>query len=320
MISPTELKAIKRLLFRVDGATAFAILDGAAQPDLPATLAHYHPECHCLLRGVLEPDLAAAAPYLVALESEVPFTDWVLSLWGQSRAIFGVSHRDLHALNRHFRRYFMIEYEDREVYFRYYDPTVLRNYLPTCTGMELIAFFGDVECFIVEDGDPGEALLFRLAGGVLWQRAMVLKNSDQVLSIEGAVERSQREPRGGDGKLTVRPEQLKQLGMSIYLERMRLYLNEVFPESRKVPRAALERTINELTERAAGYKLVLENHVAAFLAAAWILGVDFDEAYPGAQEVLLDYEMDCGRKAEWLWDFIDATAASVEAGDSGAEP
>ncbi|WP_129127732.1 DUF4123 domain-containing protein [Geomonas oryzae] len=316
MIEPTELKAIKLLLFKAMGTTAFAIVDGAAQPDLLASLAQHRPESYCLFRGALEPDMARVAPYLVALEPEVPFTDWVFSLWGLSRAIFGLSYRDLHSLKSHLRRHVMIEYEDREVYFRYYDPTVLRNYLPTCLAVELRAFFGDVECFLAEDEEPGNAWIFRLEGAALGQRSVVLRESGPLLAVNGPV--AKREPRAGSGRLAVRPEQLKQLGMSIYLERMRLYLNEVFPESRKVPRASLERMITELTERAAGYKLVLETHVAAFLAAAWILGMDFDESYPAAKEVLLDYEMDCGRKVEWLWDFIDATA--VEAGDRGAEP
>lgn len=318
MIEPTELKALKRLLFDAKGGTAFAIVDGAAQPDLLACLARHQPESYCLFRGELEPDMARVAPYLVALEPEAPFTDWVLSLWGLSRAIFGLSYGDLHSLKSHLRRPVMIEYEDREVYFRYYDPTVLRNYLPTCLAVELRAFFGDVECFIAEDAEPGNAWTFHLDGAALGQRSVVLRESGPLLAVSGPV--AKREPRAGSGRLTVRPEQLKQLGMSIYLERMRLYLNEVFPESRKVPRAALERLITELTDRAAGYKLVLENHVAAFLAAVWILGTNFDEAYPVAREVLLDYEMDCGRKVEWLWDFIDATAASAEAGDRGAEP
>ncbi|WP_162604873.1 DUF4123 domain-containing protein [Geomonas ferrireducens] len=319
MISAADVKTFKRLLLCMEGARAFALLDGAAQPDLLATLTHYQPEHYCLLRGQLAPDLAAVAPYLVTLEPEAPFTDWVMSLWGLSSGVLGVSRRDLHWLNRHFRSLILIEHADRQAYFRYYDPVVLRNYLPTCTEVELRAFFGDVEFFIVEDEEPGVALIYGFDGEVLRQHMVALGGGAQLDILHGLAERNRLRPQGKAGKLNVRPEQLQQLGMSIYLERMRLYLNEVFPESRKVPRANLERMIMELTERAAGYKLVLENHVAAFLAAAWILGMKFDESYPAAREVLLDYEMDCGRKAEWLWDFIDATAASLGTGDGGRE-
>ncbi len=319
MTSATDLKALKRLLLCAEGARAFALLDGAAQPDLLAILAHYQPERYCLLRGALAPDLAAVAPYLVALEPEAPFTDWVMSLWGLSRCVLGVSRRDLHGLNRHFRSLILIEHADRQAYFRYYDPVVLRNYLPTCTEVELRAFFGDVEFFLVEFEEPGGALIFAFDGEVLHQRMVVLREGTPLCTFHGLAGQNRLRPRVEAGKLNVRPEQLQQLGMSIYLERMRLYLNEVFPESRKIPRTDLERMITELTERAAGYKLVLENHIAAFLAAAWILGMNFDESYPAAREVMLDYEMDCGRKADWLWDFIDATVASPGTGDGGRE-
>jgi len=39
-------------------------------------------------------------------------------------------------------------------------------------------------------------------------------------------------------------------------------------------------------------------------------GVDriaFDEDFKAAKEVLEDYEMDTGMKAQWLWNFIEAT-------------
>jgi hypothetical protein len=319
MTPAADLKTLKRLLLSREDARAFALLDGAGQPDLLEILAHYQPEHYCLLRGALAPDLAAVVPYLVALEPEAPFTDWVMSLWGLSSGVLGVSRRDLHGLNRHFRSLILIEHADRQAYFRYYDPVVMRNYLPTCTEVELRAFFGDVELFIVEHEEPGVALIFEFDGEVLYQRMVVLAEGAQSGTLHGVAERNRLRPQGVAGKLNVRPEQLQQLGMSIYLERMRLYLNEVFPESRTVTRTNLERMIMDLTERAAGYKLVLENHVAAFLAAAWILGMNFDESYPAAREVLLDYEMDCGRKAEWLWDFIDATAASLGTGDGGRE-
>ncbi len=319
MTSAADVKTLKRLLLCMEGARAFAMLDGAAQPDLFAILARYQPERYCLLRGALAPDLAAVAPYLVALEPEAPFTDWVMSLWGLSSAVLGVSHRDLHWLNRHFRSLILIEHADREAYFRYYDPVVLRNYLPICTEVELRAFFGEVEFFIVEDEEPGIALIFGFDGEVLHKHMVALGEGVQLGTLHGLAERNRLRPQGEAGKLNIRPEQLQQLGMSIYLERMRRYLNEVFPESRMVTRTKLERMIMELTERAAGYKLVLENHIAAFLAAAWILGMNFDEVYPAAREVLLDYEMDCGRKADWLWDFIDATAASLGTGDGGRD-
>lgn len=50
--------------------------------------------------------------------------------------------------------------EGREVYFRYYDPRVLRLFLPTCTPEEINTFFGPVACFLMEAEEPDILLQF----------------------------------------------------------------------------------------------------------------------------------------------------------------
>jgi hypothetical protein len=51
--------------------------------------------------------------------------------------------------------------------FRYYDPRVLRTYLPTCSQQDLGEFFGPVLNYVVEGEDPAELLRFQFAGGKL---------------------------------------------------------------------------------------------------------------------------------------------------------
>jgi len=55
----------------------------------------------------------------------------------------------------------------KPLYFRFYDPRVLRTYLPTCNASELAQIFGPVECYVQEGEDPGVLLRFRQAGGKL---------------------------------------------------------------------------------------------------------------------------------------------------------
>jgi hypothetical protein len=55
--------------------------------------------------------------------------------------------------------------EGRKLYFRFYDPRVLRVYLPTCTTDERSTFFGPVTCFLMEGEEPDELLLFPAAPG-----------------------------------------------------------------------------------------------------------------------------------------------------------
>lgn len=314
MIGPRELYALKAQLFQWERATVFAILDGASMPELPAVIDSFDLDYKCLYRGVLQPDMAQVAPYLVALDREAPFTDWVLSNgWGMNWGIFGVSSVDIQVLNRHLRRFVKVEVGGKNVYFRYYDPTVMRNYLPTCTSDELRTVFGPVVFFFLEDENAQIARMFLFGENTLQQEALSLNEMDTGIAADAvAASFAERETSACGDILTMRPEQVKHLGQSIYVGRMRGYLHEVFPESKQVPREVLGQIIVELTERAAGYKLVLETHVAPFLAAAWIFGMDFDEDFRAAKEVLEDYDMDCGRKAQWLWDFIDATAGEVE--------
>src|SRR5947208_16347929 len=66
-----------------------AVLDGASAPDLVKTLYEHEPEYCCLYRGVLPPDIATVAPYLVRLEPDNKFSEWILAEgWGVHWGIF----------------------------------------------------------------------------------------------------------------------------------------------------------------------------------------------------------------------------------------
>jgi hypothetical protein len=41
------------------------------------------------------------------------------------------------------------------MYFRFYDPRVLRSFLPTCTEPECAEFFGPIGRFVMEAEQPG---------------------------------------------------------------------------------------------------------------------------------------------------------------------
>jgi hypothetical protein len=156
MIEPNILQAVKAQLFSTQGAQVFTILDGASVPDLLVNMATFNPEHICLYRGELAPDMAEVAPYLAFLERGAPFTDWVISHgWGQHWGIFGVTRADLKELRKHFRKFLMVYDESaKSLYFRYYDPRVLRVYLPTCNAQELKTVFGPVMSYLMEDEDP----------------------------------------------------------------------------------------------------------------------------------------------------------------------
>lgn len=164
-------EAITTRLFEDDDLNVFGILDGAAIPDLLTHLYSSELEYECLYRGELQPDMAEVAPYLVRLDKVSRFTNWVIEQgWGNHWGIFALSRQDLGPLRRHFRTLLVVHDSNaKPLYFRYYDPRVLRVYLPTCNASELAAIFGPVERYFLEASQPGEILTFGNNSGVLLQ-------------------------------------------------------------------------------------------------------------------------------------------------------
>lgn len=159
-ITPS-LERLRDLLFGAEDESLYMILDGASVPDLLPQLSQAREEWACLYRGELEPDLAVTAPYLAKLRRESPFTDWILQEgWGNHWGVFVVSQAGLEALRRHLRHFLRVrDHTNQILYFRYYDPRVLRVYLPTCNRQEIKTVYGPVRRFLVEDEQPGRALV-----------------------------------------------------------------------------------------------------------------------------------------------------------------
>ncbi len=169
------LEKHKTLLFGED--MTFVILDGASIPGLLTKLYELQPEHVCLYRGELEPDLAEVAPYLVNVIADSEFSDWLMKDgWGQHWGIWGTSRANLQSLHQHFRRLMIVQSPEGEpLYFRFYDPRVLRTFLPTCEGEELQQMFGaGVESFRMEGDEPGEVVRFKYVDGALVRTAEAL--------------------------------------------------------------------------------------------------------------------------------------------------
>ena len=114
----------------------------------------------CLFSGPLTPALEVAAPYLVRLEFKNAKTQrFMAHAWGNSWGVFLRSDMARDDLRRHLRELLLVHdsHGDR-LFFRYYDPRVLRVYLPTCTRDELRTVFGGIECFWMEDEKPAIVL------------------------------------------------------------------------------------------------------------------------------------------------------------------
>lgn len=154
-------------LFPKDKSKTFAILDGASVEGLLPRFKTMNPLYRCLYRGKLENGINEVAPYLVELEERSEFTDWVLSEgWGNHWGVFLLTPESvkIDALRRHFRKLNKVKAADGKiVLFRYYDPRVLRIFLPICEKEQVPSFFELVESFVCEDEDPNQAVCFTLS-------------------------------------------------------------------------------------------------------------------------------------------------------------
>ena len=154
-------------LLTEEGEELCAMLDGASVPGLLERLdGDRSLEVECLFRGELEPDMAEVAPYLVRLDLESEFAEWVVgSGWGQHWGTFVTSRRGFRALRNHLRALTLVYRRDgTPLYFRYYDPRVLRVFLATCSPAQLKQIFGPVDAFMAEN-EAGDSLsIYRLNG------------------------------------------------------------------------------------------------------------------------------------------------------------
>ncbi|MFH1216450.1 MAG: DUF4123 domain-containing protein [Pseudomonadota bacterium] len=147
----------------------YAILDGARDDRIYHALASCDCEYLCLYKGRLPLVLAEAAPYLVELKPQSRFAEWLVNTgWGNSWGIFFTARKDLFDVVSHFRQFILVEDEERNtLYFRFYDPRVMRVYLLTCNSEELKTVFGPVRHIIMEKMRKEKGVVFLLEKGDL---------------------------------------------------------------------------------------------------------------------------------------------------------
>lgn len=148
-----------------EALTAYAVLDGARSEAIYPAVAGSGLLYACLYEGKLPEVMLEVAPYLVRLEPDAPLTEALLTeRWGESWGVFVLARASLEELRRHFRRFLKVQDEDgKPLIFRWYDPRVLRVYLPTCNAAELRFLFGPAAMFVLE-GRGGEVIRFYREG------------------------------------------------------------------------------------------------------------------------------------------------------------
>lgn len=121
-----------------------------------------------LFTAAADSALHEVAPHLVVPSGRGPFVRTWASLWGENTGFLFASDAPLAKVRKHLRRFLMVGAPGGErVYFRFYDPRVLRAFLPACTPEEVQTFFGPIAEIACEDRDPLHLLRYRHDAGRL---------------------------------------------------------------------------------------------------------------------------------------------------------
>ncbi len=172
MMNPEQRKQIMQALWPEGDAgskmSVWAILDCARDPNIYLALLASRLEFRCLYSGKLPRELEMVAPQLVELLPNHHLTDQLLDEgWGQAWGVF-VRTQDGLNLRHHLRKLLKVVDEDgRRLLFRFYDPRVLRAYLPSCTPSELQQFFGNVSYWLTENERGNSMAAWSMSRGFL---------------------------------------------------------------------------------------------------------------------------------------------------------
>lgn len=140
----------------------YVVLDSARDERVAELVREAADPSHSLYEGPRGEALAEVAPYLVELQADSGLLGRLVAEgWGRSWGVFLDSRVRFELMRRHLRRFLMVEAEPtgEQLYFRYYDPRVLREFIPLATARQLSALLADIDVVLLED-DTGELVRF----------------------------------------------------------------------------------------------------------------------------------------------------------------
>lgn len=175
MPAPSERAALTELLAlnQIDRGDLHVVLDGARDDAVHALTREIDGPWAYLEDGIVEASYQVAAPRVLALE-HWPAQAIARLLdrgWGHSWGVFLRTSHEFPVLRRHLQTLSNVRLPNgRLAQFRFYDPRVLRSYLPTCTADELALVYGPIQEFVLEGEEPTSASRY-----VLERRRLVIE-------------------------------------------------------------------------------------------------------------------------------------------------
>lgn len=242
---------------------SYVLLDAARMGEHMDIAKELNPKHDSLYRGGKEQTLFAVAPYIFQFSAPTQFSDWFTDKgWGDSWGVMLKSPWPLPEMHKHFRRFLMVNTEDgQQLYFRYYDPRVLRTFLPTCDAQQLREFFGPIDYFIVEDENPEYALRFKQENGLLKTERFkfqdIVQRHGEVGAVQKAVEEKQlqtalKSPPPAEASPEVMKKALKAAGLEEFpvAEQEQSSIKKEEPNPKQESTQKMEEPIVAPTEQA----------------------------------------------------------------------
>jgi hypothetical protein len=128
----TLLAELIRVCALERGEHLYTLIDGAQAFELAFTARLMGARLYTLFTGALAVDLAHVGPCLAELTTPEPFLEQWVRAAGTHAGVLLRTRTDLATLYHHLRKIFVVtDEEGQEYFFRYYDPRVLRVFLPT---------------------------------------------------------------------------------------------------------------------------------------------------------------------------------------------
>ena len=147
----------------------FAVLDPARDDRIYPALQAHAPGAQCLFRGPLDPELVRVSPHLTPIvPGDALATWWRSEGRGAAWGILVETSAGLDEVRHHLRTLTRVSLPGRQgALFRFWDPRVLRSWLPACEGEQLAGMFGPIARFHAEAEGGGTTLTYVLKDGAL---------------------------------------------------------------------------------------------------------------------------------------------------------
>jgi hypothetical protein len=140
----------------------YAVVDASRDERVLTLLREAVDESRSLYEGLAGEPLADVAPYVVRLADDSRLLGSLVEEgWGKRWAFYASTEAPMRELRRHLRRFLIVRNEETgtRMYFRYYDPGVLRVFLGAATPLQRSELFGPMLATWME-GPRGELLRF----------------------------------------------------------------------------------------------------------------------------------------------------------------